>query len=68
MKYSRYVDYIDVMGGWVPVENVALKFNLSYDTVMKSLYRLANINRVELRLSGQHEGHVVRALESEYAS
>lgn len=47
--YSRYVDYLDLDGGWVPTFRLALEIGVSEETAKRQLIRLAGRGRVELR-------------------
>lgn len=49
MGYSRYVDHLEVMGGWVLVTRLAQELGILDNTAYRHIHRLAKVGRVEVR-------------------
>ena len=65
--YSKYVDYLGVVGGWCPVVSLANDLGVSDDTARHAIRRLAGVRRVDTRHNpvGDHNGRLeVRAVAS----
>ena len=66
--YSKYVDYLGVLGGtWCPVVGLANDLGVSDDTARHAIRRLAGEGRVDTRHNpvGDHNGRLeARAVTS----